>query len=492
LISEIEDSLGKSLIKIFITTLVISAVLYRLADTDADYDLWGYLTFGRLFWQTGHFPYEDIFSFVPTLHPWVYHEWLTGVIFYPIYQSVGTSGLLILKYVLGLSTVGFIYLTARKRGATPLAAVLGLLIIHNFLRMGYSPVRAQVFTYFFFALTFFLLERARISGHFSGLWFLLPIQIIWCNLHGGFPAGLGLIFIYAMGEAISRQPSRMYWTVFCLSGAATLINPYGLDYWNYMFRAIALPRPEISEWVSVFQAYRSGLIGWGLVYFILMSMFAAFWWVRKREITAGLALAFTLYIGWKHLRHQMFFLLLMGAYLPDLFTIYFHDLKSRPSFMAGLRRLNWQIPVAAGMLLIVLNSYWLWRSAPLNLKIPPLPKAGSAASYYPLGALDYIRTHNLSGKLLVKFDWGEFLIWNLYPQCRIALDGRFETVYSIKISKEYFDFLFGRPNWHQFLIKYSPDFILIDSRTRTYNLINEDPQWRQVYTDPGCALFLRK
>ena len=70
----------------------ISFVLYRMATTVADPDLWGYLSFGRLFWQSPQFPYHDVFSFVPTLPTWVYHEWLTGAVFYPIFISDSPDG----------------------------------------------------------------------------------------------------------------------------------------------------------------------------------------------------------------------------------------------------------------------------------------------------------------------------------------------------------------------------------------------------------------
>jgi hypothetical protein len=43
---------------------------------------------------------------------------------------------------------------------------------------------------------------------------------------------------------------------------------------------------------------------------------------RRREVTAGLILALTLYMGLKHLRHQVFFFLAAGACLPVLFEAY--------------------------------------------------------------------------------------------------------------------------------------------------------------------------
>src|SRR5512136_360235 len=103
-------------LKLVTSTLFIVIVLSRLSTTVADVDLWGYLAFGKLFWSNGQFPYRDVFSYVPTLDPWVYHEWLTGVLFYPLYQNLGTAGLQIFKYLIALATFWLIYLIAKKRG----------------------------------------------------------------------------------------------------------------------------------------------------------------------------------------------------------------------------------------------------------------------------------------------------------------------------------------------------------------------------------------
>jgi hypothetical protein len=111
--------------------------------------------------------------------------------------------------------------------------------------------------------------------------------------------------------------------------------------------------------------------------------------------------------------------------------------------------------------------------------------------YYPVGAVNYLEQHHLSGKLLVSFHWGEYCLWKLYPQCRVAIDGRYETVYPESLYKEYFDFLMARQGWRNFLAHYPPDFILIELRSRPYALLSRDPQWRQVYADPGCVLFRR-
>jgi len=477
-----------------LAVLLLFSALERLATTKADPDLWGYLAFGRLFWTSGHFPYQDIFSFTPTLSPWVYHEWLTGVLFYPLYQVLGSAGLQLLKFGLGLVTLGLVYLTARRLRADVLGTIVGLFIIQGFLTMGYSPVRAQVFTYAFYALTLYLLETARQTGRWRVLLLLTPLQILWCNLHGGFIAGLGLVSLYALGEALSRRPFWPYAGIFLISVLATLINPYGLEYWQYVINAVIMPRPQITEWDSIFKAYRAGIDQGELLYLIsVVTIFGSLaWWVRWRDLTAILVLGLTLYLGIRHSRHLVFFLLLTGAYLPVILTRFLERITSDPKLISVGKRLGWKMPAVVGLVLITSLGIKIACCNPLALKIPPLPEKTRVSDiYYPVGAVEYIKSHQLTGNLLTEFNWGEYLIWILSPQCKVALDGRYETVYPEGLANQYFDFINGRKNWREFLEKYPPEMVLIRSQGKAYGLIHAEKQWRQVYLDQGCALFVR-
>ena len=135
---------------------------------------------------------------------------------------------------MALGTVALVGATALRRGAGFLGMVVIILLTKGFLSFGYSPVRAQIFTYFFFALTLYILESSKQSKNWWKLLWLIPIQILWCNFHGGFLAGLGLTAIYGMGEALSRRPFRPYLLALLLSALATLMNPYGIYYWAFI------------------------------------------------------------------------------------------------------------------------------------------------------------------------------------------------------------------------------------------------------------------
>ncbi|MBF0529166.1 MAG: hypothetical protein HQK55_07830, partial [Deltaproteobacteria bacterium] len=246
-------------------------ILGRLATTNADPDLWGYLAFGRQFFTNG-FPFSDPFAYTPTQSTWVYHEWLTGVLFYGIYHYTGSAGLQLFKYTIGLLTALLVYLAARRRGASRPAAVMGILLISPVFNIGYSPVRAQVFTNLFLTLTILILEGCRHEGRFRRLVFLPAVMVVWANLHGGFLAGWGIMVLYTL-TVMATERSGIYFALATLASLlVTLVNPYGLDYWTYLIQAVTMPRPEIDEWHSLFSALTNGEYLWNQYYFIVFTL----------------------------------------------------------------------------------------------------------------------------------------------------------------------------------------------------------------------------
>lgn len=480
------------------TSLVIGiplffVIFYRLASaTVADPDLWGYMAFGRLFWETGKFPYHDIFSYMPTRPVWIYHEWLTGVLFFKIYQLFGEVGLQLFRYSIGLLTAGLVYLTARKRGAGPLSSAIALWMVSIMFTSYYSSVRATIFTYLFFSLTFYLLETARLKNSWRRLIFIIPIQILWCNFHGGFFAGLGLISIYTVGQILSRHRFKPYLIVLVISTFATLINPYGISYWFHMAEAITMPRPEIGEWFSVYKAIKSGYLINNQICFISITFIAVMFglWYRFKDITPVLILLTTAYLGFKSCRHGVFFFLSFAVFYPFIFMTFGEHLKSNPKIWKLFSRIDWKIYLLASVFIISIH-YRVVEFSPLKLSYPT-HSVEKASTFYPIGAINYIRKHNLTGNILCEFGWGEYIIWNLYPKCLVGMDGRYESVYPDKIHLEYFDFHYGRSNWRSFLDNYPHDMILIKSNGKTHNLLQNEKNWKQLYVDGGCVLFARQ
>ncbi len=481
----------KSLTVIVVISL-ITITSYRLSNTSADIDLWGYMSFGKLFWEGNSFPYRDLFSYVSKEEIWIYHEWLTGVLLYKIYDLFGEAGLQILRYLVGFSTAGLVYAAARLRGAEKLSSSLGVFFASIAFGIGYAPVRAQIFTYFFFVLTVFILELARDKERFDYLSLLIPIQILWCNLHGGFVAGLGLTAIYGFGQILAGRPFLPFLYATVGSTISTLINPYGISYWFNIYGAISMGRPFIAEWWSVYTAIKMGYATYNHLFFVLYSMLAilALVWYRWKDFTDSLVLVTTAFLGFQSNRHEVFFFLSFGIYLPRVFMAYVNRLTLDPKFLNLVAGLNWKKSIAVTLSVILFPLYNISRAELLSISLPSKPTIQSAF-YYPLGAVQYIRDRNLTGNVLTDFEWGEFVMWKLYPKCLVSMDARYESVYPKHVFDRYIEFYFASSDWRVFLDQYPHDMILIKRSANVYPILRQQKNWCEVYSDIGSALFVR-
>jgi hypothetical protein len=480
-------------IKILIVIGILCLLFISLfSRTIADRDLWGYLSFGRIFWESGYFPFQDIFSYTPTKPLWVYHEWLTGVIFYPILKYLGPAGLQLLRYIVIVLTIYLMYLTALKKGGNSTSALIALIPATVLISFGYgSVVRAQIFTYLFFILTIYIIEIARKNQKWTVLLWILPIQVLWCNFHGGFVAGLGVICLYALGEGLSGRKFVPFIIILFPAILVTLINPYGIEYWRYTIHAVTMPRPEINEWFSIFFALKINFFVNAIIIFIALSIICLLFFIfqGRRYFTETLIITVTIYLGAKHIRHITFFAIVFGAFLPVIIFGLWETFFKKTAFFA---RLYWLSPIMLAIFFLSANLFMTKSFRVSNILLVPSFSIVVPENLFPVGALKWMEENNFEGNILPLYDWGEFLIWSCYPNCRVAMDGRYETVYSENVYKEYFDFLMCREGWQIFLHKYPHDLILMKPNAKIQLLMLKETQWKLAYSDPYSVLFIRK
>ena len=101
----------------------------------------------------------------------------------------------------------------------------------------YKP---ELFSVLFFSWTVFIFFYIKITRR-KFLFYLYPlIFAFWVNLHGAFIVGLVFLAMAFTGEILNRiffpresftTEELVHFGIACiLSGAATLLNPYGMDY----------------------------------------------------------------------------------------------------------------------------------------------------------------------------------------------------------------------------------------------------------------------
>ncbi|GFO59601.1 hypothetical protein GMST_19260 [Geomonas silvestris] len=474
---------------LFILALLgtLAIILARSATTLADPDLWGYLSFGRLFWTQPGFPWHDTFSYLPTKPLWVYHEWLTGVLFYPVYHVAGAAGMQLLKYALVVATVAAVWAAARTRGGAGWAILGSLLLISPHFGFSYSPVRAQVFTYLFFPLTLLILETHRRDGNRRVLWFLAPLFVLWANFHGGFVSGLGIIGIYAAGALLERRDVVPYLQAGVLASLATLVNPYGYHYWTYLADALTMPRPQIDEWQSFTTAIGAGDYHANAVFFLLLAVIALMMLLsaRKKSLLDAMVLGVTAYLAFGHVRHQSLFFLAMGVLAPSYVTLGLGEdyFAKKPAAARNWARYLVTLVFAA---LLVHGCRSFWGAHPFSLVL----RSNDSEQNYPVGAVQYLKSKGIKGNILPEFSWGEYLMWELPGQCRVAMDGRYETVYPREVGEAYFAFMEGWTRGNRYLEEYPHTLVLTPPSTPAAWYVAHHG-WKKIYGDADCVLFQR-
>ena len=492
-------------ISIFLIIYFMSA-----AYNEADWDLWHRLAAGKLFWEIGVVPKVDIFAYTPTKELWIDHEWGAGAVFYFLVKNFSGVGLCVLKFFLITLTFLPVFLVNRlKNSSTGIPArkkqyriTFYLLFFYAILFGFLDTLRSQAFTFAFFAIWLYFLELVR-KGNNKLLLAFPVMTVIWANLHGGFLAGLGILTLYGIGEALNRRAYVKYLLTALMSGALTLINPYGIKYWQYLVEAVTLDRVFIAEWQPLLSGEFVFALGFKVILLLTIIALPYVFIKNRREINWAemLILAVTCWLSFKHARHNVFFVIASAAYMQEYiysaFKYYFSFLTRHPEncpkelcnvgifsespFKKATNNINLIKEILIYFVIICLGF--------LTVFFVPL-KVNVSEKRYPVKSVEFIRQNGLSGNLLVLFNWGGYSLWKLYPHCRIALDGRYEEVYSTELVNESARFHYVGRDWKDFMKKYKADLMLIDKSYPVFTELLRHDDWKIVYQDKVSAVFL--
>ena len=297
--------------------LSIAAIIYVLtfAVNSPDLDLWARLAVGSVFFQTGSVLKHDIFSYLPTKDIWIDHEWGSGVVFYFFVKHMGDWGIFVLKalilfaiFILIIKTINL----QRDKDHDSAGIFYFIFLGFSLLPGIASLIRCQMFSYLFFTLWIYELERIR-RGENKFIWIFPVTMLFWVNMHGGFLTGIGLIIIYALGELLNRKNPLKYFGILALIIPVTLINPYGFKFWNFIIEAAFMPRPYIPEWnpislsgpIHIFEGIKIHVLA-GFMIFAFLTLIAGARMLMQKEKsdwTKIIMIIILLYMSVRHQRH---------------------------------------------------------------------------------------------------------------------------------------------------------------------------------------------
>ncbi|MDI6854419.1 MAG: hypothetical protein QME75_12540 [Deltaproteobacteria bacterium] len=469
-----------------------------------DLDLFHELALIRELINTGSFPLTDVFSYVPTKNPVVHHEWGTGAIVYliTIHQGLGAPGLLLLKYLLTAFICIGGYIFTKRQGASDYAFSFFAFWAISLGWIGFTTIRAQLFSLMFLVIFLFLIEENR-KGKNWPLFVWLPFYVAWVNIHGGFLIGLGLFLIYIvelfLGNFLQEKKFidslnhiKFQIIIFGLMCFAIIINPYGTSYLPYIWQAVTLDRTQfISEWRPVWQINITTFIGLSLS-IILLAFVICYQEKRSLIVPGTLMVLGAAWLSFRHYRHLSIYSVILMCYAPILLE----NSSLSPVLKNLLQRhkkilcFSFIIVAIFGISLASWNKFW-------QLRIPTaVEEHKKGVPIYPASAVKFLKEKDFTGNMTVHFNYGAYVSWNLYPQVKVSMDSRFEVAYSVEQVVENLNFYAAKEGWQETIKRYPTDAILVPNWKPIEKELSQDDiqkliNFRKVYVDDAYTIYMR-
>jgi len=280
-----------------------------------DGDTGWHIRTGEWILANGRVPHTDMFSFSRPGAPWFAWEWLSDVLFGVLHRHWGMAAIVVASALVICITSALLFRLIRRACGNGLVAIAVTLLATGGCAIHWLA-RPHLFTLLFLTVTLHITTRAA-EDRPRLLGWLVPLTLLWTNLHGGFFVVFLVLMCYIanglVNAVIEKDPSaRRNWLrgvrpwAFAFAGcfAATFVNPYGWQLHRHVFEYISDPYTlnHITEYQSMnFHAPVSE-------YFeplMILSIVIAFWDARNRRF-AEVFLA----MGWLHLA------LIAGRNLP--------------------------------------------------------------------------------------------------------------------------------------------------------------------------------
>jgi len=442
-------------------------------------DLAYHLRAGDIMFDTHAVLRTDVFSAVAYGKPWLNQQWLAQLVLAMAFRLGGWLGLVALRALLGGLVLSFVFLACRATGAATKRAAWLTLASSVVLLAGFT-LRPQLLGMGCFAVTAWLVARRR--THPEGVWIVIPITVLWANLHGSFflaPLLLGLGWVE--DRWVRGRGGRTLLLVGLGSLLATTVNPYGYRVWSYAAGLATNPviRSRITEWQPpTIEVYT------GAAFFLSVVVVAALLIARvRRPVPWGSLLPLVVFVAISLVAIRGVHWWAMAA--PIVLAGVLEDRPAPIERRDPARVLNAAI---VGLLaLAVIGSVIQW--VPYVGK--GMPTEGRLA-FAPVGITRELRRTLGAGEVVfIAQKWGSWLEFE-FPRSPVIVDSLIEVIPS-SVWRNYYAVSSGVEGWQATLDAWDVDVAVL-ARDQQLGLIprmRADPGWWLIYEDAEGLIFRR-
>ncbi len=451
----------------------------------SDPDVYLHVAVGRWMLLHGRVPTHDPFSFTLRGAPWVAHEWGAELVSLFVHRVAGWSGLVFLGAVCFGATLAYLMRFLLRR-MEPLHALL-LSALAAGMMLPYVIDRPHELVWPLTAVWVGGLVGASEENR-APSWWLLPVMLLWANMHASFILGLGLMVLLAL-DSVERGDNRQLsitarrWIPFCVFAlACALINPQGYRLLLFPFHVIG-----IRELLSHFKDWRPPDLQHLTVFdlWLLVVLGAAFAGRVRLTVTRAITVIGLLFMALQSSRNVSLLGLLSPFLLAGPVAARWADASPSGGDDGRLDRLFRTLSRPARPIVVcaVLAMAGVAAAAMLRANEPR-----PAAVFAPRAALQAILSRVAKPRILNDPNFGDYLIYRHVP---VFVDARAD-MYGEKFLKRTFDALSLAPDdgVQALLTQYHINAILLWPGEPIVRALDRLPGWRCVYRDKMAVAYV--
>lgn len=453
--------------------------------TDPDY--YWHLGYGEWILANSQLPKVDFWSWTFDGRSYRLTQWLGEVVMALAHQLAGEIGTSTLAALLVTLTMAASYRTARCFLDNRLAA-LAIAVSCNAILVSLA-CRPHQFTHLGLALLTWIISSYQ-TGNRRALYWIPPLMAVWVNLHGGYAFGLtylGVIIVCSAMESYAcRDIGALHHMVFPLfiatavGLAATLLNPYGWGAWQYAIEIAGMKSASagiVDEW-----AVTNIKTDVGLNFFMVISvMCAAMTMTRQRPTLSQVLTALALSaIGWSAVRLSLMVTVLMVPLIAAAMRqTAFYDLV----FDGNSRRYDQNIPIGRALAIIAAVL-----AISVSVSMVDETTKRHVATKMPEAEVAFLRTHNISGKILNAPEIGGYLIRKL--GAKVSIDTRLD-LYGDRALFEYLFAMRADAGWKDYVARLDPEVVLINNPAPLRQVLADSGMYRPVFEGASYTILVR-
>jgi tetratricopeptide (TPR) repeat protein len=474
------------LVLIGLLALVAGLCLAPMSETDIFFRL----RVGQEIVAAGAVPRLNLFSFTYPGHPDLDPAWLFDVAAAGVFRVGGFPALVLAKTAVVVAVFAGAFALCRRRGSSPVIAALTLAAAALVMRERLVE-RPHLFS--FAGELSLLAVLAAAEARPRRLWAMVPLTVLWANLHAGAFLAPALLAASAAGALLDRRPDARTRpggrqahppapaSLLLVAGAtagALLLTPVGTGIFRYLaFHVGIFALHPVDEFRPVGWTSDAALIVYGAA---AVALVAAAPGRRWRELLPALMLAL---LAVRTVRFGADFALVVAPLAARALTDRVRSLPLPPAWIS-------RAPYLAGPLLIAIALVPRLSAAAAGR--PPLSIALDEATLPPLPALRFAEAHGLRERMYNDFEDGAYLAFQGYPRHRVFVDPRLPA-YPAAFHQLLGRAALPRAEWDAALSRHGVETALLTHAGINHRIGWWDPaRWALVYRADDARLFVRR